>query len=200
MRSKSSLETRAARKSAMGADLGTLFDSLYNDVLWLQTKWVQLTKLYLHSSERTRALFGVAPFFFEVLRGVLWEDVLLHLARLTDPPVQFGHDNLSLQRLPGIAIRSDLVDPVEQAVAVAVGRASFAREYRNKHLAHADLGFALDEVEALPPVEPADVESVLEAFREVVNLLNEAYFGERIAIEDVWAVGDADSLIARLLA
>jgi len=62
------------------------------------------------------------------------------------------------------------------------------------------LGFALDEVEALPPVKPEDVESVLELFRETVNLLNEAYFGERIAIEDVWAVGDADSLLARLRA
>jgi len=200
MRSKSSPETLASRRDSMGVELGTLFDSLYNDVLWLQTKWVQLGKLFLRSSHSRQTLFEAAPFFFEVLRGVLWEDVLLHLARLTDPPVQNGHDNLSLRRLPGLVDRPDLVAPVSAAVGAAVARASFARDYRNKHLAHADLGFALDEVEALPPVKPEDVESVLELFRETVNLLNEAYFGERIAIEDVWAVGDADSLLARLRA
>ena len=200
MRSKSSPETLALRCGAMGVDLGALFDSLHNDVLWLQTKWVQLRKLYLTSSETRQVLFGAAPLFYEVLRGVLWEDVLLHLARLTDPPEQNGHENLSLRRLPDSINRPDLVVPVRKAVDAAVHGACFARDYRNKHLAHADLGFALDEVDALPPVEPAKVESALEAFREAINLLHEAYFGERIAIEDVWAVGDADSLIAKLRA
>jgi hypothetical protein len=183
----------------MGEELGAVFDALYNDVLWLQTKWVQLQKLFLHSPERTRTLFASAPFFFEVLRGVMWEDCLLHVARLTDKANQGDYNNLSLPCLPSLVMEPKLRSRLQSNVDRAVNDATFARAYRDKYLAHADIGFALDTVDALPPVKVDDVERVLDDFRRIVNVLQRHYFGQPIHIEDVVAFGDAESLIAQLI-
>jgi len=199
VRSRSDEETRVARIEAMGDRLGVVYDALYNDVLWLQTKWSQLRALFLTSPERTRALFEVAEFFFLVIRGTLWEDCLLHIARLTDKATQGDYENLSILCLPALVENPTLRSMVQSRVDRAVHDAYFARTYRDKYLAHADLGFALETVESLPPVEVENVERVLADLRSVVNSLQEHYFGEPIQIQDVATFGDAETLVTRLL-
>src|SRR5207249_4795011 len=86
----------------IGAELGALYNALTNEVAWVHAKWSQYQQLYARSPERIAFLNEVAGPFFGVIQDALLEDVVLHLARLTDPPKSMGKDNLTLQRLPAL--------------------------------------------------------------------------------------------------
>ncbi len=68
---KSGDEVRADFVEKLGRERGLFFYALRNQLIWLHA---------------IALLNGRAPFFFRVVQVVLWDDVLLHIARLTDPP------------------------------------------------------------------------------------------------------------------
>ena len=88
--------------------------------------------------------------------------MLLHLARLTDPPKQGKFENLTLLRLPGavedVQLRLKVCNLVEQVKS----KTEFARTWRNRHIAHTDLPLALNaESEQLPGVSRSNVDNAL---------------------------------------
>ena len=104
-RQRSSEEVHEEHLRVLGPDLGSLYHVLYNEVTWLHAKWLEYRKLYGHSPERIDLLNQTAAFFFRVVQDVLWEDILLHLARLTGPRKSAGKANLTLLMLPDIISR-----------------------------------------------------------------------------------------------
>ena len=78
--------TAAEVEEVMGPDLGPLFYALYNEVAWVHATFHEYRQLYGTSKQRVDLLNETAPFFFLVLEGVLWRDILMHINRLTDPP------------------------------------------------------------------------------------------------------------------
>jgi AbiU2 len=99
---KSAEQVLEQRIRAMGTDLGTLYHALTNDVAWMHAKWDQYQQLYMHSPERITLLNSVAGAFFGIIQDTLFENVILHLARLIDPPQSMGKDNLTLRRLSAV--------------------------------------------------------------------------------------------------
>src|SRR5437867_12009636 len=97
--SKTAEQVRDERLQVLGRIVGPLYHALYGEVTWLHAKWKQYRILFAESPERIELLNGVAGFFFRVIQDVLWDDVLLHIVRLTDPPRSVGKDNLTLFRL-----------------------------------------------------------------------------------------------------
>src|SRR5687768_5435358 len=93
-------EVRAEQVTRMGNTLGSQFHELYNEFIWLNDKWREYTELFGTSPERINLLDRAAPRFFAFLQHALFEDTLLHIARLTDSPRSGGHHTLSIQRLP----------------------------------------------------------------------------------------------------
>jgi hypothetical protein len=79
-------EIRVEYVRSMGPDLGQLYHELEDGVSWLHEKWGELLELFDKGPERIALLNEVAPNFFYLVQQVLWESVLLHLSRLTDPP------------------------------------------------------------------------------------------------------------------
>ena len=159
-RFKSAEETRAEYLAAMGLDLGPVFHALWNECAWLHLKWREYRELFGGSSERVDLLNSAAGLSFRIIQDSLWEDILLHLCRLTDPPSIGKKENLTVLRLPGMvdaAIRAE----VEGAVESLEQRTAFARDWRNRHIAHSDLMLALDE--SLTPLAPASRAKVAEA-------------------------------------
>lgn len=47
--------------------------------------------------EHVALLNSVGAEFFADVQGILWDDLLLRIARLTDPPKSSGKDNLTVQ-------------------------------------------------------------------------------------------------------
>ena len=143
--SKTAQQVRDEHLSVLGQDLGSLYHALYNEVTWLHAKWNQYRILFAESPARIELLNDVAGFFFRVIQDVLWEDIVLHLARLTDPPQSVGKDNLTLLRLAEAVKEPALSLEVKNLAEQAKAAADFARVWRNRHLAHRDLALAVDD-------------------------------------------------------
>ncbi|MBI3465867.1 MAG: hypothetical protein HY000_22850, partial [Planctomycetes bacterium] len=169
-------QVRAAKLAAMPAPLGEVHYALYNEVAWIHLKWQVFRALFATSPERIDLLNEVAPAFFHHLQGVLWEDVLLHLYRLTDSPKSMGHANLTLRRLPALIPDTSLRAEVESKVALVQEKTNFARDWRNRHLAHRELP-PLDGERPRPlaPASRLQVEEALASIRTVMNCIENYY-------------------------
>jgi len=181
----------------LGPELGRLYHRLYNECAWLQIKWAQYVELFGSKSERIDLLNRAAALFFRVVQDSLWEDTLMHLARLTDPEQSGpGKENLTLRRLPAL-VCDELRDDVGSLVNEAVNATAFARDWRNRHIAHRDLALALEE--GARPLEPASRASVKEAIAAVSSVLvrtHAHYFKSDLALHLVSdEPGGAESLL-----
>lgn len=182
----------------MGSALGEVYNALDNEVAWLHAKWNQYRELYARSPDRIRVLNEVAGHFFGVIQDTLFEDVLLHLSRLTDPPRSTKKkENLTLQRLPDLVPDKALAAEVKGLVEAAVTACDSARDWRNRRLAHRDLGLALATgSDPLPGISRAQVEIALEAVRAVLNRLASHYWRSETAYEHFISGGrGADALV-----
>jgi hypothetical protein len=182
----------------MGTDLGQLCYELEADFDWLRYKWSEFRQLFAKGQERIDFLNTVAPGFFSFLNRLMFEDAMLHLCRLTDPPKSFnqatGPKNLT------VMVLADLVDPVlktsvQTKTADARKTCEFARQWRNKRLAHTDLltlrqGHSL----TLPSVNALDVDNALTSISNLLRTVD-AHYGRSTPtgfLPDPWG---ADSLL-----
>jgi hypothetical protein len=115
-------------------------------------------------------LNDAAPEFFRIVQDTLWEDVLLHIARLTDSPQSVGQSNLSIRRLPESIHHAATKAIVEDLIAQALATSKFCKDWRNRHIAHRDLSLAL--AQRAKPLKPASREKVREALNALVAVLN----------------------------
>ncbi len=128
---------------AMGPELGIIYNALRNEVAWVHAKWNQYQQLYARSPDRIALLNQVARHFFGVLQDVFLEDILLHLARLTDQPKVSGKDTLTLRRLPAVISGTQLKADVTNLLDTALNACKSIREWRNRRLAHRDLALVM---------------------------------------------------------
>jgi hypothetical protein len=154
----------------MGPEFGALYDALWQQVAWLHNKWEQYVDLFGTKPSRVTLLNRAAPKFFRVVQDTLWEDVLLHIARLTDSPQSVGKENLSIRRLPSYVGHATTKIIVEDLVAKALAASDFCRDWRNRHIAHRDLRLAL--ALGANPLKSASQEKVREALEALVEVLN----------------------------
>lgn len=174
----------------MGSELGPVYHKLSNEVAWLHAKWNQYRQLFGHSAKRVELLNKVGSHFFRIVQDALWDNIILHLARLTDPIKSSGRDNLTLLRLPEVIPDASLKQEVKELIDTAVSSSLFARGWRNRRLAHIDLALALQSgVNPLPGVSREKVENALSAFRSVLNKLSVKYWQSKTAYEHFIVMG-----------
>jgi len=196
-RELSAEQVREKHLRDMGQDLGLVYHELSNEVAWLHAKWNQYRQLFGHSPKRVDLLNSAASHFFRIVQDALWDDIILHLARLMDPLRSSGKTNLTLRRLPGVIPDPNLKREVEKLIEAALTTSSFARDWRNRKLAHIDLELALETgVEPLAGVSREKIEGALAAFRAVLNKLATIYWESETAYEHFIASGgEGDSLV-----
>ncbi len=193
-------EVRSQRKKAMGDELGELHYLLYLELATLHLNWKEYRTLFAESPETIEVLNATAPRFFYRLDRFLWNDVLLHLCRITDPPQSVGKSNLTIQRLPPLLTDATLRSNVEALVEKAKNSTSFARDWRNRHLSHRDLEHAKDpKTNPLAAASRADVEEALDNLRSVLNAVKVHFEDHPTHYERVVRrAGGAASLVAYL--
>lgn len=183
---------------------GDLFFSLWNDVVFLHLDWATYRSLFGTSQERFDTLNWAAGQFFNTVYRVLWNDIIMRIARLTDPATSGrGRDNASLQgllkKLEG-KVPPNVATDWEVDLSSLRSAAGRIRVLRDKTLAHADLKTALHYDEnPLPGISRADIEGLLLAIRKLMNAV-ERHFRD-VSMHFEWsipALGDAESLIAVL--
>jgi hypothetical protein len=177
-------DIRSQKREHMGEALGDLCFFLWKELSWLHVKWEEFRTLYGTSEKEIALMNAVAPNFFGRLQQILWEDLMLHISRLTDPPKSAGRDNLSLRRLPMLVGDPGLKVKVEGLVAAAVTRSDFARDWRNRYLAHSDLLHAENpSLHALAPASRRDVKETLAEISKPVNVLELRFEGSPTSFE-----------------
>jgi len=182
-----------------GPRLGPLYHALENEVIWLHAKWLEYRKLYARSEQRVDLLNKSAGFFFRVVQDVLWADLLLHVTRLTDPPKQGQYENLTLLRLRDAVNDKVLAKGIRKLISDALAKAEFAREWRNRHLAHRELSLAAEATaRPLPGASRQSVEDVLATFREIMNRLHAHFLQAEVGFEHFLACDDAEALVHHL--
>jgi hypothetical protein len=118
--------------------------------------------------------------FFRIVHDTLLEDILLNLTRLTDSP-SFGEGKnqrrrLTLRSLPTRISEDSIRAEIEELVNAAISATAFARDWRNRRIAHRDLTLALN-INA-KPLAPASRERISDALAGVcrpVERLSELY-------------------------
>lgn len=194
----SASEVEAEYLAKMGAVLGTYYYALYKEVTWVHARWQEFRRLFAEK-ESVELLNQTAAFLFKLIQEALWESTLLHIARLTDPAISQGNENLSIRGLASRINEKLLSDELELLVADALAKAQFAREHRNKRLAHRDLAHAVSpEATPLNGISRMHVEEMLEALRKVMNRLELHYRNGTVMFEHFISSNDAKSLLYAL--
>ncbi len=188
-------EAQAEIINAMGRELGSIFYALYKEVVWVHAKWKEYRELYGTNGDRIKLLNRTAGFFFKIVQDSLWEDVLMHIARITDPPKSFGKHNLTVQLLPELISEKELLSEVNELAKNCVDKSAFAREHRNKRLAHRDLIHATEPSAApLNGISRAHVEEMLEALRSIMNKIDGHYRDTEVAYDHFIAHSGGEAL------
>ena len=181
--------------ATMGPDLGPVYHRLWNEVAWLHVKWDQYVQLFGSKPERIDLLNGAAATFFRIVQDTLWEDTLLHLARLTDPADTGRKSNLTIKRL-AVLVDDALRDDVTGLVETADDKTAFARDWRNRHIAHRDLRLALGQgAEPLKPASRLKVKAALEVVAAVLQRICLHYENTQLSFEHFSDAADAEALL-----
>jgi hypothetical protein len=179
-------EVRAEYIRVMGGDLGLLYSELEDELEWLRDKWGDYHFLFCNGPERIDMLNVVASNFFALLQKLLFEDAMMHLSRLTDPPQSAGRNTLTVMRLADQINDPSLKASVRNQAAQTKTRCEFARAWRNKRLAHTDLlNLRAGKVSNLPNVNVNDVDEAVKSIRDLLTSVGSHYsprpFGQMAA-------------------
>ncbi|UWU80726.1 hypothetical protein N2603_20345 [Bradyrhizobium huanghuaihaiense] len=194
-------EAKTANVAKMGDELGEIYSALWQDVAVLHFDWHEYVELFGTKPARIDLMNAAASHFFRLVQDRLWETTLLHLARLTDPAESMGkgsgRTNLTIRALSGLIDDAPLKDRLAKLADEAVKLTEFARDWRNRHIAHRDLKLALEQ--ATTPLAEASREDVKKALSAIAAVLNEAathYTDSQTAFEHVAGpLGGAVSLL-----
>lgn len=178
---------------------GELAHELWRIIANLHLNWKNYRALFGTSPERIEVLNWAASSFFRLLDGILRHNVMLAIARLTDPAKSRGHDNTSIEKL--IELLKPSADPEflkvwNQKLAALKTYREPLRKIRNRLLAHDDLATSLRyHAEPLPGISRAYIEGALEQIRDLFGDIEEKFRGSRTHHEVVISHDDAESLI-----
>ncbi|WP_439374819.1 hypothetical protein [Bradyrhizobium sp. DASA03120] len=175
MNKQSAAEAKRECIAEMGVPLGTQYAELWQEIAHLHLTWLEYVELFGKKKSRIDLLNSAAPSFFRMIQDRLREAVFLHIARLTDPPISLGRkdkSNLTLLNLPGLMDDPELKHEVDKRCGTALAGAAFARDWRNRHIAHRDLDLALGgNAKPLPDVQIREVSDALNSFEAVLNAI-----------------------------
>lgn len=167
---KTAEESQKEYIEVMGEPLGKQFHALWQEVAWLYTKWGEYVALFGTKPSRIDLMNRTAPLFFRVVQDSIWEETILHIARLTDPPKSMGKENLSIQQLPLLVGDEGLRQTLEEKIELAKAASEFCRDWRNRRIAHRDLKLAIED--GITPLLPASRKAIKDALSLIVDVLN----------------------------
>ncbi len=176
-----------------------ILNALESHIFTLHIRWKTLLDLFGSGDDTVKLLHETAGAFFNTVYSILLQDILLGIARLTDPLKTKGKENLVLKRiaqLPEVAADSSLLTASNEVLQEIKLLTEPFRDYRNQYIAHLDLPKSLGpSTELLPGIKTHDIDAVLEAFARLLNLVNGSLRGQRVQFKNVMVHGGAKSII-----
>jgi AbiU2 len=189
-------ETERQYVEIMGPELGSLYHRLWRECAWLHLKWNNFEVLFGTKPERIDLLNLAAPVFFNFVQDTVWEDILLHICRLMDPANTGKKCNLTLSALPNL-LDSEARREVENLLKIATSKCAFARDWRDRRIAHRDRDLTLKKnAKPLAIATRRSVKDALQAIGSVLNVVELQYTGRTVGYEHVFpGRGGAEALL-----
>lgn len=200
MTTRTTEEAKTNYIEKMGEALGTQFTALWLEVDFLSAAWGEYVELFTEPKQ-VEVLNQTAPALFRIIQHALWEQMLLHIARLTDPPASGrSKENLTILNLPRLVEDPGKKAELDELVNTAKSKAEFCRDWRNRHIAHRDLDLLMNgSAKPLKTASGIQVRDGLDAIESVLNEVHLHYMGGSLAFSrNVGEAGNALSLL-RLL-
>ena len=194
-RDESRVTVRRARAST-AATFAEFLDALNAEWARGIARLNEFERLY-GKVEHVALLNRIGGAFFAAVQQILWDDLLLCVTRLTDPPETGRAANLTIQRLPEFCELVKLpMKKLEEQLNAAVEAAEFARSHRNKRISHKDLDYVISRNE-LPSATLERIRKALEAVHAVLQTVNVKYRQKNLS-ERVTVVEGVDSFLGRV--
>ena len=195
-------ETAPATKN-VPPEVAALYKPLWREVAWLFAKWRTYIRLFGTSEDDLAVLNRAAGSFVALIQNVMVGDLIIAISRLTDAKGTGQRTNLSLDALTqavDAAVYPSLRAELDRCVSDAHERAAFARDWRNRQVAHLDLRTALGtHAEPLSRYTRAQVQSAIETIAETLNKVSKHFDGNTTMFSEfIHGHGSAESLIRHL--
>lgn len=188
------------KRQKMPGDLADLHWHLEAELTILHFSWKEYKVFFAAGQAHIDLINATAPSFFMHFEDMAWGETLLHLCRLTDPPKSAGKNTLTVLSLARMIDDTKLKAKVEQEAEAAKQATAFARDWRNRRLAHRSLEHALDpQLKPLATARRADVEKALAALRQVMNSVSVHYESIHNDFESVIAPSKGAKALLRYL-
>jgi hypothetical protein len=155
----------------MGPKLGPIFHRLNNDNAWLHLKWNEFLELFAKSPAQIRDLNTAAPGFFHQVQDLWWDDLLLHIYRMTDKRADVLSVYSLLREAPLV-----LKPTITSHIAIIKPATEFARRARHNSIAHRNLDVALG-VAPLTLGSRNDVRGALRVIDDLLHAVEHHFLG-----------------------
>ena len=179
-----------------------VYGYLAGETLRTRSKWIFFRQLFMDSGVRTKKLAKAGGHFFGEIQNILVFDLILSVARLTDPAKSGTKENLTLLQL------ISKLDQEKQLEITSVLRSEYTkveklaeavRLHRHKKVSHFDLVTVVKpESEPLPGLTLRDIRLTIESIEEFLGLVHTHYTGGSFMWSALTTRDDAETLIARL--
>jgi hypothetical protein len=164
---ESAEDIKAHYITLMGTPLGADFAELMQDAARLHLKWNEFLPLYAGPKSRVDDMNKAAPGFFFLAQHALWNDILLHIFRMTDSHKKV----LSILKLK---VPPALTTGFQAKVNKLKTATRFAHKLRHEYIAHRNRDVAL-EVRPMPPSTVADVNEAIAAIDDALRFVDHHY-------------------------
>jgi hypothetical protein len=157
-------ETKANYVRLMGTQAGEAFAELMQDAARLHLKWNEFKALYVGSARRIEAMNKSAPGFFFLTQNSWWNDIILHIFRMTD-------DDRRVLSIPKLSVPPELADGFKDKLATLKTSTRFAHTLRNEYIAHRNREVAL-QVRPIPASSVQQIETAIVAIDDALHFID----------------------------
>ncbi len=164
----------------MDRELRQAYELLNNEVLWICLRWQIFKQIYGTSRENIELLNEFAPVSFRIFQDSSYDDIILSINRLLDPPSTCGKDNLALSRLL-LMIKEKNCQELHEELAPTYeeikSKSKAIIEQRHKRIGHNDLESIKSNFHFLPGTSRHMVNDILDDIYSFMNRVS-GYFDE----------------------
>jgi hypothetical protein len=139
---RNSEETKSDYAATLGQDFGEFFFHLDQSVVGLVSIWDVYRSLFGTNKERVYLLNAASGYVTRTFQDSLHERVILGICQVSDPPGSGSRKNVSVRGLPNYIVDPIRRDKIDRMLMDVEASTSFARDLRNKMIAHSDLSAA----------------------------------------------------------
>ena len=195
-RHQSGNEVKQNHIEVLGKEFGEYYNLLYNEILWINYRWIEYKELFGKKESRIEVLNESAPHLFYIIQKSLWESIILGITRISENSVVSGKQTLSIKTLPKFIDEANFNNEIQLAIKSIIIETKYCRDRRNRTIAHKDLKYSLDKnAKPLKPLSRNKIDKILNSFFNLLNLIESKYFKSTVMFDFMMSEKGALSLL-----